>query len=156
MFAVRNHGLQDYDGFPYHKHLQDVERVVLEYTTDINLRVAAWLHDVLEDGPCNYGDLKKSFGETIAEIVYKVTDELGRNRKERKEKTLPKTRKCPNATFIKICDRIANTENSNKRGHKMAKAYDEEYVFFRRSLKVENEHNALWLRLDTLMNYTNS
>jgi guanosine-3',5'-bis(diphosphate) 3'-pyrophosphohydrolase len=51
MFAVRNHGLQEYDGFPYHKHLMDVQKCVMKYTTDFDIIVAAWLHDVIEDSP---------------------------------------------------------------------------------------------------------
>src|SRR3990172_8731369 len=31
MLAIRMHGIQDYDGFPYQKHLTDVENELLDH-----------------------------------------------------------------------------------------------------------------------------
>jgi guanosine-3',5'-bis(diphosphate) 3'-pyrophosphohydrolase len=151
MFAIRYHGLQDYAGFPYHKHLMDVEALVIKYSDDFELRLSAWLHDILEDCPVSYNDIKKKFGERVAEIVYRVTDELGRNRKERKKKTYPKIRECKYATLIKLCDRIANMSNSIQNGHSMSTAYVKEYEDFKRALKVEGEWEQVWSDLDELI-----
>ncbi len=61
-----------------------------------------------------------------------MTDELGRNRKERKEKTLPKIAALYDAIVVKLADRIANMRNSTKKGHKMSKMY------VRKNMKVLN------------------
>ena len=152
LFAIRHHGLQEYDGFPYHKHLQDVVSNVIKFGyVNEDFVIAAWLHDSIEDCSVTYNDIKKLFGESVAEIVYRVTDELGRNRKERKKKTYPKIRECKNATFIKLCDRIANFENSIKRGHSMIDAYIKEHAEFKHALKVEHEWDDAWDYLDGLI-----
>lgn len=48
----------------------------------------------------------------MAEIVFCVTNEQGRNRKERIKRTYPKIRNNRWAQFVKLCDRIANVEHS--------------------------------------------
>jgi (p)ppGpp synthase/HD superfamily hydrolase len=166
MLAIRMHGIQDYDGFPYQKHLGDVENVLLDHGYDQygDHAVAAFLHDILEDCPISYNDIKKQFGEKIAEIVYCVTDELGRNRKERKSKTYPKIRSNPDAIPIKLADRIANVQNAIKHKHSMLGAYVKEHEEFRKQLYykegvpvLEGARNsderveALWTTLDKLM-----
>lgn len=151
MFAVRNHGLQEYDGFPYHKHLQDVVDVIVEFGYHGKYIIAAWLHDILEDCPVSYNDIKKNFGEEVAEIVYCVTDELGRNRKERKGKTYPKIRSNPDAIIIKLADRIANLQNCLDKNHGMLNAYVKEHDGFKFQLQVPNHAIELWDHLETLI-----
>ena len=149
MYAIRMHGLQDYDGFPYHKHLQDVESVLRKFGY-IKLIVPGWLHDVLEDAPVSYNDIKKHFGIEVAEIVYCVTDELGRNRKERKVKTLPKIKSNPYAIIIKLADRIANVEHSIKHNSRMFLMYEKEYNEFKKALQIEGHADEMWMYLDKL------
>ncbi|MFM9449568.1 hypothetical protein ACKI1Y_44750, partial [Streptomyces acidiscabies] len=66
------------------------------------------LHDTTEDCRINYNDVKSEFGELVADFVYRVTNELGRNRVERADKTYPKIAECAIATWVKLCDRISN------------------------------------------------
>ena len=151
MLATRMHGLQDYDGFPYHKHLKDVENILLKFGFDPHgdLIICAWLHDILEDCPISHNDIEKEFGEKIAEIVYCVTDELGRNRKERKEKTYPKIRSNPDALVIKLADRIANVENGKKKGNSLFKMYQKEHPRFK-SLYT-GQFDEMWDYLEELL-----
>ena len=127
MFAIRAHGTQDYDGFPYHKHLKDVVKVLKDFGYGNKYQICGWLHDAIEDTATSHADLKKHFGIWVAETVYDVTDELGRNRLERKEKTLPKTAKNNDAIILKLADRICNLSNSQRVKHKMFNQYLEEY-----------------------------
>lgn len=160
MLAIRMHGLQDYDGFPYHKHLNDVDQTLLDHGYEqygIH-SLCAWGHDMLEDCPISYNDLKKQFGEVVAEIIYCVTDELGRNRKERKAKTLPKIKSNLEAIPIKLADRIANVRNSLKKNHSMLGAYAKEHEEFKNQLYLINGEihpdervEALWNTLDKLI-----
>jgi (p)ppGpp synthase/HD superfamily hydrolase len=113
-FAEVAHGDQHYGNRLYSYHLEAVVRVLRRfgYGENQDLLVAAVLHDVIEDTATNYNDVKKGFGEKVAELVYAVTDELGRNRKDRHAKTYPKTAKLPEAVVLKLADRIANVEHS--------------------------------------------
>ncbi len=91
LVADKAHANQTYDIYPYGYHIRQVVKIAEELGYDGSIVVASALHDTLEDTELSYNDLKKAFGEEVAEIVYCVTDELGRKRKERKEKTYPKT-----------------------------------------------------------------
>lgn len=151
MYAVRNHGLQEYDGFPYHKHLDDVDTIVQRYSKAVKHRIAAWLHDIIEDTPVSYNDIDKQFGYEIAEIVFCVTDEMGRNRAEKKPKTYPKIRSNSDAVFIKLCDRIANIESGLKTGNSMTKKYLKEHTEFREALFSDGVWGKVWKDLDMLI-----
>ena len=92
LVAEKAHINQIYDIYPYIYHIKQVVKVAEELGYDESIIIACILHDTLEDTALSYNDIKKAFGEEIAEIVYAVTDELGRNRLERKQKTYPKIR----------------------------------------------------------------
>ena len=126
--------------------------------------IAGYLHDGMEDGPLSYNDIRKAFGIEAAEMVYCVTDELGRNRKEKKEKTLPKTKSNPKAIKIKLADRIANVRHSLRMAvtgglsvdsDKM-KMYKKEYPEFRSELfdsAADDVTMAMWAMLDEIMEF---
>ena len=153
-FAISAHGNQTYDGYPYYYHLEEVVDILHEFGyTDDKYVVAGYLHDCLEDTAVSYNDIKEIFGEEIAEIVYDVTDELGRNRKERKTKTYPKIKANKDAIIVKLADRISNMRNSLLRGHKMSEMYIKEYNVFRSALDTNDyELDNLWLELDSMYN----
>ena len=85
LVATKAHSGQTYDIYPYDYHFKRVAEIATIYGYDEAIIVSCLLHDVLEDTELSYNDIKTAFGEEVAEIVYSVTDELGRNRKERKE-----------------------------------------------------------------------
>ena len=92
---------QFYDGDkPYGYHLDMVAKEVYAYghlvlvgeADLLPLFMGAWFHDSIEDAWVSYNDVKKialKFGLTeeqaflASEIVYALTNEKGRNRKER-------------------------------------------------------------------------
>ena len=81
MVAVKSHSNQDYDGiFPYEKHIDDVIDVLKRFGFSGKYIVAGYLHDVMEDNGLSYKKIKTHFGVEVAEMVYCVTDELGRDR----------------------------------------------------------------------------
>ena len=115
VFAVKAHGQQMYGDKPYVVHLEHVHEVMKQYRStnpDVLVHMAAWLHDVLEDTAISKAELVRSFGEEVADIVYRVSDEPGTDRAERKRKTYAKIRCHTDATTVKLCDRIANVEAS--------------------------------------------
>lgn len=156
-FAQKAHANHMYDHFPYFKHLQDVVNVLIRFGyTDPDLLDAGWCHDTMEDAGKSYSDIKKELGIEVAEIVYCVTDEKGRNRKEKKEKTLPGIRANPDAIIIKLADRIANCEHSNVYAgddKNFLDMYRKEYKLFRWALFVPGHAVEMWNTLDALMNY---
>lgn len=149
MVAVKAHGNQDYDGiFPYEKHLDDVVEVLKRFGFGNKYLIAGYLHDTIEDGAISFNKIKRYFGAEVSEMVYCVTDEQGRNRKEKKTKTYPKIRENPDALIIKLADRIANIEHGGK-----VKMYSEEYELFRQSLYNHDRMcEPMWEYLESLLN----
>lgn len=154
LVAEKAHSTQTYDIYPYIYHIKQVVKIATELGYDEDIIVASTLHDVLEDSDLSYNDIKDSFGVNVAEIVYCVTDELGRNRKERKEKTYPKIKGNWKATVVKICDRIANMEHSKKYNPKMFKMYQKEYGDFYVAIQSEfhpiEEVSKAWDKLNEI------
>lgn len=155
LVADKAHANQTYDIYPYGYHIRQVVKIAEELGYDESIIVASALHDTLEDTELSYNDLKKAFGEEVAEIVYCVTDELGRNRKERKSKTYPKIQSNWKATVVKICDRIANMQQSKNYNQRLFDMYKKEHDDFCRSLMCKDhphsETNKAWQKLNKLV-----
>ncbi len=155
MVAEKAHSNQTYDIYPYMYHIRQVMKIAEELGYDESIIVAAILHDTLEDTELSYNDIKKAFGEEVAEIVYCVTDELGRDRNERKEKTYPKIQSNWKATVVKICDRIANVKQSMDYNKGLYEMYRKEHVIFcSRLMSKDHPHeetNKAWKRLGVIL-----
>lgn len=166
-FARKAHKDQTYsDVYSYVRHLEAVHEILIEvgFGDDEPLMLSAWLHDTIEDTETSYQDILNIFGELIAEVVYGVTDELGRNRKERKRKTYPKIRENNRSLIIKLADRLANVKfsgsgvfgNSSKLG-----MYKKEQPEFEKELRGRYFHapdgntavkiEQMWERLTDLL-----
>ena len=153
---------QFYDGDkPYGYHLDMVAKEVYAYghlvlvgeADLLPLFMGAWFHDSIEDARVSYNDVKKialKFGFTeeqaflASEIVYALTNEKGRNRKERAGKRYYEgIRNTPYAPFVKMCDRMANIRYScgsyNMGNLRMAKVYEDEMPYFTRAITVETD-----------------
>ena len=89
---LKHENSRNYDGWPYINHVLQVYAIAFRHNLSENVLCGCLLHDVLEETPTTYTEILNNFGRKVAEIVYCCTDELGRNRKERKEKTYPKTK----------------------------------------------------------------
>ena len=149
MVAVKAHSNQSYDDiFPYEKHLDDVVDVLKRFGFSGKFIVSGYLHDTMEDDGLSFKDISKHFGKEVAEIVYCVTDEMGRDRTEKKSKTLPKTSANPDAIIVKLADRIANCEHGGKVG-----MYSKEYEIFKGALYLNTpaDGKKMWEHLDSLM-----
>lgn len=153
----RSHGDQTYGALPYRIHLEAVEDVLRRFGVSENseggraLLAAAWLHDVVEDTYDDVAkgieDIKAEFGEDVAELVYAVTSEPGKNRRERATKTYPKIAANRLAVLLKLADRIANVEHglSSGRGQGLVDMYRKEHAGFREALFRMGEYDALWV-----------
>lgn len=148
-FAVRAHAAQKYGDGPYEIHLRHAVRVLEEEGLSQSpvLQAATWLHDTVEDTNTSLEEIDIRFGAEVKDIVWRVTDEPGANRKERKLKTYPKIQGHRGATIVKLCDRIANVEASKTNPSKLD-MYLKEYPDFRTHLFIPGLADALWARLD--------
>lgn len=102
-------------GMPYITHPLNVAYNVADMELDTDSVCAALLHDVVEDTPCSYEDIKEMFGEQVAMLVDGVTklDKIGFSNKE--ERDMENLRKMFLAMandirviMIKFADRIHN------------------------------------------------
>jgi (p)ppGpp synthase/HD superfamily hydrolase len=142
-FAASAHGGTNhlYDNMPYIHHLQLTTHVAERFIYHIPdeykgvVLAACWLHDTIEDCRVNYNEIKQRFGFDVAEIVFALTNEKGRTRAERAdERYYGNIRQTPLATFVKLCDRIANAKYSEQTQSKMYKRYKDENPHFTRSI----------------------
>lgn len=150
MVSIQAHGNQTYDEiYPYKKHLDDVVDVLKRFGYGGKYLIAGYLHDIIEDTALSYNKLKRVYGLEVAEMVYCVTDELGRDRQEKKKKTLPKTASNPDAIIVKLADRIANIEHGGK-----IDMYAKEFEEFRGVLYLNTPKGAepMWVHLESLLN----
>ena len=120
-FAEYYHGNQrrKYANFPYIIHPFAVADMCAEHTDDINIIVAANLHDVIEDTCCLKSTILEKFGQDVLELVEGCTNpsqvvEEYKNlkRKERKQIDLDWIIQNPKAHLIKAMDIYNNMYTS--------------------------------------------
>lgn len=163
-FSLHDRVNQKYDHYlPYGFHLKQAASYVSRYghlvaekTSDIwILYAAAYLHDTLEDTRMSYHDLERFLHDflrenkplpaddlpeierQVPEIVYALTNEKGRNRHERADERYYRgIREVRFASFIKMCDRLANMSYSAMFlfTNRMFTVYKQEYPAFLRSI----------------------
>lgn len=99
--------------------------------------IAAWGHDLIEDTRNTYNDVMNHLGQEAADIIYAVTNEKGKNRKERaNDKYYEGIRNTPGAVYVKLCDRIANAQYSKMTKSRMFEMYKKENEEFGKALGV--------------------
>lgn len=158
IFAIEKHSEQQqmYGVFPYAKHLRDVDNVLVRFglVHELELRAAAWLHDVLEDiqPAIPYALIADMFGTEVFNLVYAVSDDAaGKNRKERKALTFKKLKLYQSAIPLKLADRIANIEWSLLTNIGLLRMYLKEHNEFEENLRDDATNLLMWKHLDYLV-----
>lgn len=116
---------------------------------------AAWGHDLIEDTRTSFNEVKEHLGIEAAEIIYAVTNEKGKTRKERaNKKYYDGIRATPGAVFVKLCDRIANIQYSKMTSSRMYGKYCDENPSFIKSLgyKPNHPYKLMFNELNELVN----
>lgn len=90
-FAVAAHGGQLYGDLPYAAHLDEVAGILDAFGLPEVVPVG-YLHDVIEDTTVSAADLTVEFGAAVTAAVVFCSDEVGRNRSERKAATYARPR----------------------------------------------------------------
>lgn len=117
MFAAQKHTDQRRKGEraePYINHLIDVTDMLARHTDgkDITLLMAGALHDTIEDTGTTYEELKREFGENVADIVRECTDDKSLPKAERKRlQAANAPHKSERARLVKIADKTSNLKS---------------------------------------------
>jgi (p)ppGpp synthase/HD superfamily hydrolase len=114
---------------------------------------ATWGHDLIEDTRVSYNDVKEHLGQEVADIVYSVSNEKGKNRSERaNDKYYEGIRDTKGGVFVKLCDRIANVQYSKMTKSRMFEMYKKENVNFMIKLgrEVGNPYEEMYQYLINL------
>jgi len=117
--------------------------------------LACWGHDLIEDTRVSYNDVKTNVGQEAADIIYSLTNEKGKNRKERaNDKYYEGIRNTPGGVFVKLCDRIANVQYSKMTGSRMFEMYKKENIDFmiKMGRQVGNPYESMFQYLINLFN----
>jgi len=112
-FAAEAHRNQRRKGAsqePYINHLIEVLDLVASVEVgDMDVLIAALLHDVLEDTRTDYGELAAAFGERVARIVQENSDDMTLPKPERRRARLSGiSKKSREARLVKFADIISN------------------------------------------------
>ena len=146
-----------YDTHLYSYHLQMVVDVVNKFIhlipeKDRDVVISsAWCHDLIEDTRNTHSDVLKATSLEVAEIVYALTNEKGKTRKERaNEKYYAGIRNTTYATFVKLCDRIANIQYSMSQRSRMLEMYRKETPDFINKL-YDEKYDEMFEYLEILV-----
>lgn len=136
-FAIKAHGNQMYGDKPYEYHLQKVVDNTKKFGGEQKHIQAAYLHDVLEDTYIKREELEKKFGKEVTDIVDLLSNTGN------KEETFKRIRTNPDAVFVKLADRLANTSEGKKNDK-----YRKEQPLFKSILYRKGEFDEMWDQLD--------
>lgn len=113
-FAAHRHAQQKRKGVlaePYMNHLLEVAELLAASSEelDLNLVIAGFLHDTVEDTDVTLRELENSFGKDVAGLVAEVTDDKSLPKETRKKLQVETThKKSRRAQTLKLADKISN------------------------------------------------
>ena len=147
-FAKRKHGDQRYKPLPYIIHPLSVVNVLIRFgfhpendrdadkaKASKTLILAAVLHDVIEDTDTNVSIISMLFNKEVAELVDAVSNEPGKNRKEKHKKSYGKIINSPLGLTLKLADRISNAESCKSNKNPLLGMYRKEWDKFSKKFK---------------------
>ena len=156
-FAMAAHGDQKYGDKPYVSHLDDVAALLQPYGEE--LMILAYLHDFIEDTAGTKADVAQVFSADMAILVDLISDEDGKNRKERKAKTHAKLAAIDatdqlrvKVLIAKVADRLGNVLRCVLDGNDgLLSMYRKEHPAFREAVYRDGVAPELWERVDALI-----
>jgi (p)ppGpp synthase/HD superfamily hydrolase len=150
-FALRYHGDQTRPtGAPYAEHLLEALEVLVRGAgvTDPGILQAAVLHDVVEDTPCTIDDVRRAFGDRVAELVGWVTKPEPADGVEpaaAKQAYLSRLRDAPDdAVLVKLADRVSNVQTLRNLRLPKQRQYYAETVRYIMPLAAQRRWWAQW------------
>ncbi len=126
--------------------------------TETIIELACFGHDLIEDTRTSYNEcvnmlrVGNYLRTEVADIIYAVTNEKGKNRSERaNSKYYEGIKKVNGAVFVKLCDRIANVRYSKMTKSSMYEKYKLENPNFINSLGYNDVECTLKPMFDCLV-----
>ena len=113
-FAAEKHAGQKRKGLaaePYINHLIEVAELIAASSDvlDVNLVMAGFLHDTIEDTVVTATELERLFGADVAALVVEATDDKSLPKETRKALQVKHApHKSPRAQILKLADKISN------------------------------------------------
>jgi len=113
-FAAEKHAQQKRKGQnaePYFNHLLEVAELIAASSPDLDVELvmAAFLHDTVEDTGVTLQELEQRFGKDVASLVAEVTDDKSLPKEVRKQLQVEHTpERSPRAQTLKLADKISN------------------------------------------------
>ena len=147
LLAAEKHKHQKYGDNLFLVHLYDVVEVLRSFGhTEEKYLAAAWLHDVIEDTPTHYSEVQQNTNKEVAELVFALTDEIGRNRKERKKKTTPKLEENLDALVVKLADMLANFRDARRNNKGFLRMYKKDFPEFESKFRDKSSRlESMWV-----------
>lgn len=119
-FAALKHSTQrrmDSAKTPYINHPIGVANILSEEgdVTDLDVLMAALLHDTVEDTECTFEEIEELFGAKVCKIVEEVTDDKTLPKMERKRLQIEHAKtSSPKAKLVKLADKLYNLRDLKK------------------------------------------
>jgi len=115
-FAANKHKFQRRKGYlriPYINHPVKVCKILIDCgESDLDLLLAAVLHDTIEDTETSQSELIENFGEKVTHLVLEISDNMDLDEIVRKNLQVENASKLsPQASLIRIADKIANVSD---------------------------------------------
>ena len=155
-FACIKHSTQrrkDPEQTPYINHPVGVAHILYENDIkDIDVLLAAVLHDTIEDTNTTLEELQIEFGEKVAGIVADCTDDKSLDWKERKRlQIVTANSKSREAKLVKLADKIYNLKDLQR---STPNGWTKERVlaYFSWAKQVTNECRGISSKLDAILN----
>lgn len=117
IFAVQAHHNTERrgKGFPYIVHPLEAVEIIATITPDQELLAAAALHDTIEDTEVTVEDIRREFGDRIAELVHSESDQFTEGVSEedswhdRKQAAIDRLRQASHdAKIVAMGDKLSN------------------------------------------------
>lgn len=114
LFAAERHKDQrrkDKDASPYINHPLSLAKLLAVDggVTDVDVLIAALLHDTIEDTQTTEAELRTRFGDKVADTVLEVTDDKSLSKQQRKELQVEQAgHKSDEAALVKVADKTCN------------------------------------------------
>jgi len=151
-FAARKHANQrrkGEDAEPYVNHLSEVAALAADATSgDVDVVVAALLHDTVEDQGVLIEEIAAEFGAKVASFVGEVTDDKKLDKQVRKDLQVAKAPyKSQGASVIKIADKTSNLRAITKSPPPWPVERKREYLAWARRVVAGLSHKPAGLLL---------
>ena len=141
------------DKKPYIIHPIEVSNLIEKYMkedSEIEIyKVAALLHDTLEDSNATYKEEKELFGKDIADIVLSLTSDKTKQKEMGKDVYLSKKMCDMNdkTLILKLCDRLDNVSGLDVVDESFNEKYIRETIFIINYLLLNKELNDTHLKI---------